>query len=207
MDKRQIAVVMATSLEAAPLIKALSLDALGKNPFPIFGNGDIVLLLSGIGKANAAMATAHCLMRHDPDWICNLGAAGALDREHPLGEIYQIDKVLDYDRPTFITGKPHAYKPHLFKGIDTARLATRDRPVYGREERELMSRDADLCDMEGAAVAQACALFGKKAFLLKFVSDNPDQSRSRDIIANIRRYRSAAAEFFIESALPAMRKA
>lgn len=205
MDMRGIALVMATSLEADPLIKGLGLKKREKHPFALYGKDDILLVLSGIGKANAAMAAAHCLSRHDPDWICNLGAAGALDRRHPLGELYQIDRVLDYDRPSLITGKPHQHKTRLLDGFQTALLATQDRPIYKPEERERMSRDANLCDMEGAAVAQACALFGKKAVLFKFVSDTPDQSRSRDIIANILRYRSTAIEYFIETALKAMR--
>ncbi len=201
----RIALVMATTLEAAPLIDGLSLIKISKKPFALFGNGDIVLVLSGIGKANAAMAAAHCCGKYDPAWVCNLGAAGALDREHPLGKMYHINIAFDYDRPTLISGKPHEYKAHLLKGFATARLATQDRPVYDPDERARISRHAHLCDMEGASIAQACALFGKKAVLFKFVSDTPDQSRSRHIIANVRRYRSSAADFFIATVLPVLR--
>lgn len=206
MDKRGIALVMATSLEADPLIKKLGLEKIGKHPFALFEKKDIILILSGIGKAGAAMAAAYCCDKFNPAWVCNLGAAGALDHDHPLGEIYQIEKVLDYDRPTFITGKPHKYRLPVLKGFKTARLATQDHPIYDAEERERMLRSADLCDMEGAAVAQACELYGKKVTLFKYVSDTPDHSRSVDIIANIRRYRVTAAEFFIESALPVIRR-
>jgi len=53
---------MATRLEAEPFISALvPTEAPGKHPIPVYAGNGMVLAISGIGKANAAIAAAYCL--------------------------------------------------------------------------------------------------------------------------------------------------
>ena len=52
-----IGIVMATMLEAEPLIESLKLSKIEDKPFMLFQSTEHILVISGIGKANAAMAT------------------------------------------------------------------------------------------------------------------------------------------------------
>lgn len=197
-----ISIVMATMVEAKPFVLGLSLEKCGQKPFPVFKNEHIHLVLSGIGKANAAMAAAYCCQNFTPSHIFNLGAAGAADFSHPLGEIFHINKIIEYDRPKLTSHKPVIHKPDVLDGFPTATLSTSDRAILAPEERQQISRSADLLDMEGAAVVQACKQFDTKCYLFKFVSDTPEHTEDKNIIKNIRSYRTPFYEFFIRFVMP-----
>jgi len=196
------AIIMATMLEAKPFVLGMSLRQTRKMPFRLFQNDGILLIISGIGKANAAMATAYICLKYKPSCICNLGAAGTTNTGYDLGEIFHIQKIVEPDRPDLKTGKPCVHKPDLLAGFDTAILATSDRAVLDPKERKAMSKTADLIDMEGASVVQACRTFQEKCYLFKFVSDTPDHTRDQDIVDHIRRYRKTFYDFFTDSVKP-----
>ena len=203
MEKNTVtAVVMATLLEAKPFVPGLSLKQTRKTPFPLFQNDNLLLIVSGIGKANAAMATAYCCQKYTPACICNLGAVGAAGVGHSLGEIFHIDEIIEYNRPELKSGKPRIHKPDTIDGFRTAKLATSDRAILDPDERKKISKNADLIDMEGASVVQACRKFRTKCFMFKFVSDTPEHTRSEDIVENIRWCRSFFYEFFWDSVMP-----
>jgi len=120
--------VMATLLEAKPFVLGMSLKQTRNAPFRVFQNDNVLLIISGIGKANAAMATAYCCQKYTPACICNLGAAGAAGVGHSLGEIFHIDEIIEYDRPELKSGKPYIHKPDTIDGFRTAKLATSAAP-------------------------------------------------------------------------------
>lgn len=205
MEKDTVtAIVMATMLEAKPFVLGMSLKQIQKKPFPLFQNDNILLIISGIGKANAAMATAYSCYKFNPACICNLGAAGATDFSHPLGEIFHINKIIEYDRPELTTERPCIHKPDILNGFQAAKLSTSDMAVLDPDERREISINADLIDMEGASVAQACRKFNTKCFIFKFVSDTPDHARNEDIVGNIRLHRTRFYEFFIRFVMPVL---
>jgi len=195
-------IVMATMLEAKPFVLGMSLTRSRKKPFSVFQNDNIFLIISGIGKANAAMATGYSCYKCKPTCICNLGAAGATDFSHALGENFHITEIIEYDRHELTTKRPYIHHPDILNGFQTARLSTSDMAVLDPDERKKISMNADLIDMEGASVAQACRKFNTKCFMFKFVSDTPDHAKDEDIVENIRRHRSFFYEFFIRSILP-----
>ena len=202
MEKDPItAIVMATMLEAKPFIESIPLEQVEKKPFPIFKKDNIFLILSGIGKANAAMATGYACQKFKPDRIFNLGAAGATGFTCPLGEIFHVGKVFEFDRPQFKSGKPHIHTPSILNGFQTANLATSDKAVLDPDERKVISKSADLVDMEGASVIQACRIFQTECFLFKFISDAPNHTCDNDIVENIRLYRKQFYEFFLNSVI------
>jgi len=197
-------IVMATMLEAKPFVSGMSLRQTRKIPFRLYQNNDILLIISGIGKANAAMATAYTCLKFKPAWILNLGAAGATHSGYDLGEIFHIQKIVEPDRPDLKTGKPCVHQPDLLKGFKTTILATSDRAVLDPKERKAISVSADLIDMEGASVVQASRTFRKNCYLFKFVSDTPDHIRDQDIVDHIRDYRRKFYEFFTEAIKPVL---
>lgn len=200
-----VAIVMATLFEADPLVEMLGLAKVEKRPFPLYQKDNFVLAISGIGKANAAMATALCCSKTTPDWICNIGAAGATASTFPLGAMYNIDRVTEFDRPLLQTSESRVYTPSLLGGFPTASLATQDKPVIEVREREMVSVHADLVDMEAAAVCQAARIFQRPCVVFKFVSDTPNRPGHHDIAENITRYRAPFCEFFVNSVIPALR--
>ena len=203
MEKHTVtAIVMATMLEAKPFILGMSLTQIRKKPFAVFQNDNVFLIITGIGKANAAMATGYLCYTCHPARVFNLGAAGAADFLHPLGEIFHINQIIEYDRHELTTKRPYIHHPDILNGFQTARLSTSDMAVLDPYKRKKISMDADLIDMEGASVAQACRRFDTKCFMFKFVSDTPDHAKDREIVENIRRHRSFFYEFFIRSILP-----
>lgn len=202
------AMVMATMLEAKPFVLGMSLKETRRTPFRLFQNENTLLIISGIGKANAAMATVYCCLEFKPVCICNLGAAGVTHSGYDLGEIFHIRKVIEHDRPDLNSKKAYIiHEPSLLKGFKTANLATGDRAVLDPKERNAISSKADLLDMEGASVVQACRKFETSCFLFKFVSDTPDHTRDQDIVDNIRLYRERFYAFFIDAVMPVLSSA
>jgi adenosylhomocysteine nucleosidase len=173
---------MATLLEADPLIAALGLRPLSVQPYAVYAGGETLLVISGIGKAHAAAATAHLIERHRPETIVSLGVAGALNATFSLGELCQAASVTEPDRLDVFTNRNPEFRPAVLSGPRQVRLATMDRPARTQAERTQLSEQAELIDMEGAAVIQTAASYGLGCHLLKLVSDTPAQP---DIKANL----------------------
>ncbi len=196
--------IMATMLEAKPFVLGLGLEQLSEKPFPVFGKDAIRLIISGIGKANAAMACTHLILCHNPALVCNPGAAGAAHNRLSLGECLHVDKIIEPDRPDLVTGEPFVHATDILDGYKTAVLATQDRPIRLLSERETLSEFADLVDMEAASIVQVCRRYGRQSFFFKYVSDTPEHSSLSEIRENISRYRDSFFSFFQENALPAI---
>lgn len=198
------AIIMATMIEAKPFIQGLALNQIATKPFAVFQNKNILLIISGVGKANAAKATADCCQKFNPVGMINLGAAGATDFSHGLGEIFHIKEIYEYDGSEFDSKTLPFYKPHIMNRFKTAQLVTSDKAVLDPAERKKISINAGLVDMEGASVIQACEMFDTKCILFKFVSDTPRHTSDREIIENIKLYRTRFFEFFFNSVLPVL---
>lgn len=197
-----ICLLMATHLEAKPFILELPMTNIEKKPFPVYRKKNITLIISGIGKANAAMACVYSCLKFKPSCIANLGASGATNKKLALGEPLHVKTAFDYDRPQFKSKAPHKFKPDILEGFSYAKIATRDSAVLDPEERKKLAKTADLIDMECASVIQACEKFDTKCYIFKFVSDTPEHTSDNDIVENIRIYRSPFFTFFRDSVLP-----
>lgn len=195
----KIGVIMATMLEATAFVKTFKLQQSESHHFPVFENDKLYLVISGVGKANAAAACTYLILTKQPHCICNLGSAGALDETHPLNTISHIKKVVEPDRPVFDTGAPFKHLPDQLDNFPTAVLATQDKAVISSLMRSKVAMVAELADMEGAAVVQSCKYFDRRCYLFKFVSDTP---ANHQIVTNIRKYRQDFCVFFYETVLP-----
>jgi nucleoside phosphorylase len=196
----QIGLIIATKLEAKPFILGLGLKELSRAPFAEFSNQSLRLVISGIGKANAAMAATYCICRYHPKWITNLGAAGAAGPGSDLGAIYHIEKVIEPDRPHLRTLTPYEQYPDRLEGFEQADLATQDRPIIDPSARRAVT--ARLVDMEGAAVVQVCRHFRVKCCLFKFVSDTLAHTHREIIRQNIQTYREPFFTYITDRVLP-----
>jgi adenosylhomocysteine nucleosidase len=144
------------------------------------------VVVCGPGLIHASRATESALARSRPDLVVSAGTCGALRAAQALGEVYSIRKVL-CEEESFIA--------HDLGG-PPATLWSQDRiAVTAAEKAALAARGGDLVDMEAAAVARACQLFGVPFAAVKAVSD----LASEDMPLDFNRYRRLDGGFHLPS--------
>jgi adenosylhomocysteine nucleosidase len=142
---------------------------------------DLPVLLTGMGKVNAAAAVAAMLARGPrPTGVVNLGTAGALKPgfegvTHEVSSVIQHD--LDSELLASLTGVTYG-APIGLTGRGPV-LATGDLFVSDETARARLAEVADLVDMEGYAVAQAVRQTGLPVRLVKHVSDEAGEGAAR----------------------------
>ena len=193
---------MATHLEASPFLKNMFTERVQEKPFPVYESETGYCVISGIGKAAAAMATLYMVENFSPDYILNFGAAGALQKGFLVGEIFQVEEVWEHDRPHLISKKKRSYKPTVLEGFPLKVCATGDVPVLAESERSALGAHAALVDMEGAGILQATALYDIPVSLFKIVSDTLEHETDGEIIDNIRATRELLFRFYEKSIMP-----
>jgi len=159
---------------------------------------EVIILQSGIGKVNAAVGTAILLERHQPDAIINTGSAGGFATDLAIGDVIISDEVRhhDVDAVVFgyelgqVPGMPAAY--HADSRLrDIARGAIAALGEVNVREGMIATGDAFMADpeqvattraqfptmlaveMEGAAIAQTCYLYGCPFVVIRALSDIP----------------------------------
>ncbi|GAA0589461.1 nucleosidase [Streptomyces crystallinus] len=146
-----------------------------------FLDTDLPVLLTGIGKVNAASALATVLGRGPrPSRVVNLGTAGALrpgwTGTHVIGSVLQHD--LDSDVLAALTGE--LYGPQLdMSDRDGPTLATGDTFIADEEARARLALRAHLVDMEGYALASVAQRAGVPLQMVKHVSDEAGEGAAR----------------------------
>ena len=159
---------------------------------------EIIVLQSGIGKVNAAVGTAILLERHQPDAIINTGSAGGFASDLAIGDVIISDEVRhhDVDAVVFgyelgqVPGMPAAYQADK-QLRDIARNAIASLGEVNVREGLIATGDAFMADpvrvattreqfptmlaveMEGAAIAQTCHLYGCPFVVIRALSDIP----------------------------------
>ena len=141
---------------------------------------ELPILVTGVGKVNAAIAVSTILGAHRPSSIVNLGTAGAL-RDGVTGT-HVISTVIQHDlndAAIYDLVGIHFGAPMEFEAGDGTVLATGDRFISKPEVRERLAKDADLVDMEGYAVARAAQWAGIPVTLVKEVSDQAGEQAAK----------------------------
>ncbi|MCX4746337.1 nucleosidase [Kitasatospora sp. NBC_01287] len=142
---------------------------------------ELPVLLTGIGKVNAAAALATVLASGPhPLEVVNLGTAGAL-RTGLAGRIHRIGTVLQHDLDTAVlhqlTGR--TYGGPITLAPEGPTLATGDLFVSDPAARERLAAAAHLVDMEGYAVAGVARRAQVPVRLVKYVSDEAGEGAAR----------------------------
>ncbi|MFE0642013.1 nucleosidase [Streptomyces sp. NPDC058877] len=146
-----------------------------------FLDTDLPVLLTGMGKVNAATALATALSRGPrPSGVVNLGTAGALRSgwtgTHVVGTVVQHD--LDGELLATLTGETYGAPLVLPDGGDVV-LATGDAFISDEAARARLAERAPLVDMEGYALATAAELAGVPLRIVKHVSDEAGDGAAR----------------------------
>lgn len=136
------------------------------------------VLITGVGCVPAAATVAAELAKHRPVLVVNLGTAGALVPH--LNGIFTVDCAIKHDLAAeeieAITGVALSNTAAMLPapGFTVATLATGDCFIDDEAQRDALAQRAQLCDMEGYAVAWACGQAGVPCVGIKQVSDQAD---------------------------------
>ena len=144
---------------------------------------ECAVIVCGVGKVNAACATQLAYDRYRAEAVINIGVAGGLNSSLKIGEIYSIEYACQYDFDLAqLNGTPLGTL-NEFEGrwmilsvagdFPLKKLATGDRFNDDRRDFLLLTEDfgADIRDMEGGAIAQACVHAGIPFYSFKAISD------------------------------------
>ena len=141
---------------------------------------DVDVVLTGIGKVAAAVAVSRAIAERQPSFVLNVGTAGAL--RDGLEGVHRIGRVLEHDVDHAALGALIGEDLSGEIVLDTGEpwiLATGDAFVADERVRQALAERAHLVDMEGYAIARACAAASVPCELVKVVSDTASEGAAR----------------------------
>lgn len=170
-----------------------------------YGPLQITLMESGIGKVNAAVGCAELIRSCQPDAIVNTGVAGGVDPSLQVMDVVAGERTAYHDVDCgpespkgCVQGFP-LYFPADPRLLETARqvkaearvraglICTGDQFISDASQlSDIKSRypEALAVDMESAAVAQVCRIYGIPFLSFRIVSDTPGAEKHFDQYLN-----------------------
>lgn len=170
----------------------------------LFGQ-EAVLAVCGPGKVNAALCAQSMILQYHPQWVLNLGVAGAGAAEVAIGDMVVATCAVQHDMDTSPLGDPvglvsklnlvelpcdaqlrerlvqaarHVEGLRVHQGV----IATGDQFISdGETRRRIHERfQAMAVEMEGGAVAHACFMHGVPCGVIRSISDQADGASTMD---------------------------
>ena len=159
------------------------------------GDNELVLHQCGIGKVNAAIGASEMIRRYNPDLMVSTGCAGGGRTDMEVMDIVASTELAYHDvycgeamgktvygqvqgmparytSPSELVEKAKAVSPRVHAGL----IVTGDWFVDSREKmREIVGhfQEAAAVDMESAAIAQTCHIYGIPFISFRVISDIP----------------------------------
>lgn len=211
---KRIGIIGAMEIEVEELKKRMEVKAVNKIAGMEFceghyGNNEVIIVRSGIGKVNAAICTQLLADRYGAEMVINTGIAGGLYKDINIGDIVIATEALQHDMDATGFGYAKGVIPQMptsmFKADDNLRKkaveicqdVNKDISVYeGRvlsgdcfvsdneKKKELWDLFEGYCtEMEGAAIAQTAYLNKIPYLVIRAISDKADGSAAGDYSA------------------------
>ena len=159
-----------------------------------YGDKELVLVESGIGKVNAARATQILIDNMEVEYIFNVGVAGSVNKNVKVMDVVIGDKLVQHDFDItafnhekgyipniggkFVESDPYLIKVALEVGDENTHkgvIASGD--IFCTEEamsNKIATKFGALCvEMEGASIAQVCYLSHIPFLVIRSISDSP----------------------------------
>ena len=163
-NAHKIFIYTALPCEAKPLVEHFGLKKdVTVQPFAVYLNHDICLTVTGLGKSAMAAGVAYTqalFASVEHPVMLNIGIAG--HKDHPLGDLFLIDKIIDVD-------SQKSYYPSLIftPPCPTGSIQTSSKPQLNYDQ-------SHLCDMEASAFYETAVRFSSSELILclKVISDN-----------------------------------
>ncbi len=166
---------------------------------------EAVLAVCGPGKVNAALCAQSMILHFHPEWVLNLGVAGAGENGVSIGDMVIATAAVQHDMDTSPIGDPvgmvskinlveipcdAALRRRLVAAASTVEgmrvhegvIATGDQFIHDGAVRSRIHGlfHAKAVEMEGGAVAQACYMHGVPCGVLRSISDQADGHSEMD---------------------------
>ncbi|HZZ30131.1 MAG TPA: hypothetical protein VFE46_19190 [Pirellulales bacterium] len=184
-----VGVVFALALEAGALEDKLAGKiAVRGSHFTAWQGGlkgrGVVIVHSGVGQKNAAMAAAALIVGHKPRWLISAGLAGGLHPSVKRGDIIMPDCILGEDgRRLAIDFDISPQQKAATPGLHVGPLMTIDRVVFKAAEKLALGQQqgALAVDMETLALAEECRREKQRFLAVRVISDPVDEELPADI--------------------------
>jgi adenosylhomocysteine nucleosidase len=205
LELKQIGIIGAMDDEIALLLEGMpehSVTASAGIEFRVgkFQSKQVVVCKSGVGKVNAAVCTQILIDRFGVDAIIFTGVAGALDPQLNIGDIVVSTECQQHDMDVTALGFPKGTIPFAELSVFQAdpelvelaysaasqfdgqavrgKVLSGDQFVANRDTVEQLREELQgtCTEMEGAAVAQVCAMNGFPFVIIRSMSDRADGS-------------------------------
>lgn len=200
MSKRLIGIIGAMDIEVNSLIKSMKhkrTKTVGSIDFVKgkIGKKSVVVAKCGIGKVFAGICAQAMILEYKPSVIINTGVAGSLTKGFNVLDVAIASQVVQHDMDTSALGDPRGmisginvvyinsckeaseFLKLAAKDIDGSVkegiIASGDKFVADDSEKQSINEqfNAIACEMEGAAIGQACYVNGVPFGILRTISD------------------------------------
>lgn len=137
----------------------------------------IIYVLTGIGKAKAAMKLTEAICKEEPALVLNMGTAGTLN--HSVGDVFVCRRFIDRDFHSVnlpgveyeIDFTPMLTKEKIFEDWISSNKNSGTCNTGDSFVTEAESVNGDVVDMEAFAQAIVCKEFGIPFIAVKYVTD------------------------------------
>lgn len=160
---------------------------------------NVVIAKCGVGKVNAAVCCQTMILTYKPDLVINTGVAGGLSPKLSIGDIAVAKDLVQHDVDTTAVGDPVGFVSTvnrldfpcakwavdgIMKAVEAqkelkgeiVRIATGDQFIEQRSDKQRIVSlfQADVCEMEGGAIAQVCYINNTDCAVIRAISDAMD---------------------------------
>lgn len=165
-------------------------------------NKDSLLVRSGVGKVNSARVAQIITDKFDLSFIINIGSAGGLNEGLNIGDIVLGQTLVQHDFDVTAFGREKGFIPETGKFFESDKnllqkcknikidnqkivvgtIASGDMFLTDSALKEKIKQDfnATCVEMEGAAIAQVCALNKIPFIVIRSISDIPNGKNEID---------------------------
>ena len=205
-----LGIIAAMSEELEILLKYMQLDSSTTKAGMTFNKGklwsnEVIAVVCGIGKVNAAVCTQILVSEFNVDKVINVGVAGGIGKDIYPGDVVIATNLVEHDMDTTAFGDPHGQVPRMdtfdFKcdssliesansackkvgGFNTftGRIVSGDVFVADVEKIKWLEKEFNAlsCEMEGASIAHVCYLNNIPVVVIRSISDNANNGAHMD---------------------------
>ncbi len=192
------------------------------------GGREAILVQCGRGKVNAGVCAQTLILRYGVDSVINTGVAGSLSSELNIGSIVISTDAVQHDVDVSALGHKRGTIPgnalSVFpadgelrrsaaaaaasvvpqKRVVEGRVCSGDQFVADSAKKRSLGEDfgAVCCEMEGAAVAQVCAMNAIPFVLIRAISDKADDLGHlsyQGLFEAVARHNAAIVRYMVEN--------
>lgn len=187
-----IGIICAMQEEAKAIITAFGLKKIRNPFFELYGNKKMTLIITKVGKAQAALGATYLLQNFKLKMLINAGVVGRLNPDIAIGEVVLVRSVQQHDvfvpaeiRPAYLYEPITCFLPKSLAPLRRVKLLTGDQFMEDTRKVKLLAQVGDIVDMEGYSIALASQTFKIPCVMIKAVSDGADEEASRMFMQNL----------------------